>query len=118
MQHFSPHVWDYSVQNVLLMRSRNVSAHHVPIGFSAALHSHRSSLQEAHPQTAIDVLFYGRLNAYRESALGRLREAGIRVMHANAFGPVFGSQLHDLIHRAKIVLNLRYFAGLWVCACC
>ena len=58
----------------------------------------------------IDVLFFGKLNAYRRERLHHLRAAGIRVFHANAPGrPIFGRDLHVLIQSTKVVLSLRYF---------
>ena len=121
------------------LRARNVSAQHVPLGWhdslawgsSASSGSSASTSRGARaadgsdgartsPAAAsadggdeegdIDVLFYGKLNAYRAARLAELRAAGVRTLHANAMGrPVFGRELDALLARARIVLSLRYF---------
>ncbi len=109
LRHYSPQVWDYSWANVEALRARNVTASHVSLGWHESL-VWNTDVPAQLTATDIDVLFFGKLNSYREGRLASLRAAGVRVLHANALGrPIFGKELEMLVRRAKIVLSLRYF---------
>ena len=120
------HVWDYSRDNVEILRSLGVpDVHHVPLGYVDAL-THPWSLhapfrvrngmgaegEDEDEDADIDVLFYGSCNGYRARLLARLRSAGLHVMLANPDGDVVaGTALEALVRRAKVVLNLRYYGS-------
>lgn len=96
--------WDYSYYNLLRLKQRypQTRAVHVPVGYEpqlARLHKRDED---------IDVLFYGSLNDRRKHVIDSLHNAGIRVVAA--YG-VFNEELDRLIERAKIVLNLHYYAN-------
>lgn len=104
-------LWDYSRANVAQFAKLGVPAELVPLGFHPSLRFPFSQGGSSGGGKDIDVLFYGRLNDYRRQRLHMLREGGVRVVHANAFAPVFEEELFELIQRSRIVLNLRYFEG-------
>jgi glycosyltransferase involved in cell wall biosynthesis len=103
IDHLRSHeVWDYSqdnAQRLAMTLGREVK--YVPIGFvDELLRIPKRAVED------IDVLFYGSLNARRETILAGLRSAGINVHHA--FG-VYGTKRDELISRAKVVLNMHYY---------
>ena len=109
-------LWDYSEGNVLELARRGIHATHVPLGYAPFLHEglrkENKNNDVNQDDSFIDVLFYGMLNKYRRRKLQALREQyGIKILHANANGPAFGTSLLALLRRTKIVLNLRYFDG-------
>ena len=58
----------------------------------------------------VDVLFVGKLNGRRRNILRALRyDHGLRVLHGNADGPLFGEPLRAALESAKVVLSLRFF---------
>ncbi|KAK7231576.1 hypothetical protein SO694_0025606 [Aureococcus anophagefferens] len=58
----------------------------------------------------VDVLFVGKLNGRRRNILRALRyDHGLRVLHGNADGPLFGEPLKAALQGAKVVLSLRFF---------
>lgn len=99
-------LWDYSAANVLQMRAQGVDAWHVPLGYTRTLEpTANSAIRD------VDVLFVGRLEGARVDKLRRLRESGLRVLHGNADGPLFGERLRRLLERTKIVLSLRFWTN-------
>ena len=93
-------IWDYSEGNVHEFGRRFVLAKHVPLGFAPFL---EQPAQDASRTKDIDVLFYGKMNAYRWNLITELRERhGLRVIHANANIPAFGDRLNAAISRAKV----------------
>lgn len=109
--HYAPHVWDYSLANVAALRRRGVAARHVPLGWAESLAWDDEGAGVPEPE--IDVLFYGKLNAYRAARLAALRDAGLAVVHANAGAPhgrpLVGRPLDALLRRSKMVLSLLYW---------
>lgn len=99
-------LWDYSAANVLRMKAHGVDAWHVPLGYTRALEPTGNAATRD-----VDVLFVGRLEGGRVDKLRRLRESGLRVLHGNADGPLFGKRLKRLLERTKIVLSLRYWTN-------
>lgn len=97
-------VWDYSRRNIHALQALGIRCQaHLPIGYAPCL-----TRIPAAPERDIDVLFYGSLNARRHAVLVALQQAGLRVH--SAFG-VYGAARDALIARARIVLNLHYFAA-------
>lgn len=56
----------------------------------------------------LDVVFVGSLNDRRQRVLGLLERTGLRV--AITTGPIFGADLAALEARARVVLNVHYYA--------
>jgi hypothetical protein len=109
LKYYSPNVWEYGVDNfsASVQRLGEGSVSYVPLGYT------RSLLYDANKRVrgggGSDVIFYGRLNSYRNTVIESLREAGINVRHVNAVEDKFGQELEDVIMDSKIVLNLGYF---------
>ncbi|WP_448192969.1 hypothetical protein [Azospirillum sp. sgz301742] len=97
-------VWDYSRRNIDWLRAHGAGAelHHVTPGYAPTL----SRVAPAAEQD-IDVLFYGAANDRRRQVLDALRRAGLAVVHLDG---VFGMERDSHIARAKIVLNLHFYA--------
>lgn len=97
-------VWDYSRRNIDALQAMGIRCGaHLPIGYSPCL-----TRIAAVKERDIDVLFYGSLNERRHAVLVALQRAGLRVH--SAFG-VYGAARDALIARARIVLNLHFFAA-------
>lgn len=97
-------VWDYSPANIARLRGLGVTRiRHLPIG-------HVRQLERIEPAADkdIDVLFYGSMNPRRAAALEQVRNRGLRV--ESAFG-VYGDQRDALIARARLVLNVHFYAA-------
>lgn len=95
-------VWDYSAANVARLAALGVAATHVPIGYHPVLARIERAAED------LDVLFYGSLNERREAVLDGLEARGLQV--ASVFG-VYGAERDALIARAKLVLNVHYYAA-------
>ena len=98
-------VWDYSQRNLdhIGRTTENRRLQHVPVGYAPSL----SRIPKA-PNQDIDVLFYGSLNERRNQIINRLKTAGLAV--TSVFG-VYGAQRDELIARAKLVLNVHFYAS-------
>jgi len=91
--------------NVERLEGFNITATHVPLGYSQTL----LLPHEASPPQ-IDVLFYGTTLPRRLAIVDELRSAGIRVFYANvANNGVYGHDLDAYIRDAKIILSLLAF---------
>ena len=92
---------------VALAEARGLRAAHVPLGAAPGLGDGAENLYGPRP---VDVLFVGKLNGRRRAALRALRsDHGLRVLHGNADGPLFGEPLRKALEGAKVVLSLRFF---------
>jgi hypothetical protein len=98
-------VWDYSRRNLERIRqlTGNDRLWHAPVGYVPQL----TRIVDDDRQD-IDVLFYGTLNERRRRVLAALEAAGLSV-HC-AFG-LYGAARDRLIARAKVVLNVHYYAA-------
>jgi hypothetical protein len=97
-------VWDYSARNAAgyAQLGRRVAAAVLPAGYVPEL----TRIPAAEKQD-IDVLFYGSLNDRRRRLIEEIRGAGLQVL--TVFG-VYGPARDALIGRAKLVLNLHFYA--------
>ena len=95
-------ILDYSALNLAALERRGLSATLCTIGYSRALER-----IEPVAERDIDVLFIGSGGDRRHAILDRLRERGANVVFA--FG-VYGQERDQLIARARIVLNIHYYA--------
>ncbi len=95
--------WDYSSQNIARLTSAGWGRQlvHVPIGYVPQMTRIVSA-----PVQDLDVLFYGSVNARRQTVLDELIAAGLRVV--TGFG-IYGRERDQLIARAKVVLNIHYY---------
>ena len=92
---------------VALAEARGLRAAHVPLGAAPGLGDGAGALYGPRP---VDVLFVGKLNGRRRNILRALRyDHGLRVLHGNADGPLFGEPLRAALRSAKVVLSLRFF---------
>ena len=95
-------VWDYSARNLQFLSGLGVTAKHLPVGYVPEL---TRIGRAATPD--IDVLFYGSVNERRRAVLQELSDAGLKV--TSVFGE-YGPGRDELIARAKIVLNVHFYA--------
>ena len=96
-------VWDYSLENIEFLASQGITAHHLPVGYHAAL----EQLPTA-PQKDVDVLFYGSIGGRRSPVLEALAARG-DLQIKTLFG-VYGRDRDSWISRSKMVLNVHYYA--------
>ena len=97
-------VWDYSARNAARLAALGLPAPVVvPIGWVPEL----TRIAPA-PAEDVDVLFYGSMNPRRSAIVRRLRAEGLRV--EAAFG-VYGAARDALVARAKVVLNVHFYAA-------
>jgi hypothetical protein len=95
-------VWDYSARNIRQWPIR-VRPIEVPLGYVSQLRRIVSA-----PEQDIDVLFYGSINRRRRSLLQWLHRSGLKVV--TLFG-TYGAERDRMIARAKVVLNLHFYAA-------
>lgn len=93
-------VWDYSTQNIELLRQKGVTAKFCPIGYEPCL------TRIAPREEDYDVLFYGSVFGRRTEILRRFQEAGVVV---NVLFGCYGSERDAWIARSKIILNLHAY---------
>ena len=100
-------VWDWSERNALEMEGRyGVISKVVPIGWHPLL-----ARVPIVAEKDIDVFFSGAMSPHRTKILNGLRARGLKVV---VVGTVFGAERDALIARAKVVLNVDYFADYHV----
>lgn len=110
-------IFDYSLANIAKLQNMGLYAqqmYHVPVGY---LDQYRSDSVAA--STDYDVIFYGDIqNARRREFIAELS----RVCKVKVINDLFGDALHDELARAKLVVNIHYYAGallettrLWEC---
>ena len=107
-------LWDYSEQNVKVLRDMGIHADLVPLGFSSKLESsgHAVGVNQVAQHEDVDVLFVGMGTPTRKATLRRLREAGLTVVHPNAEGiALYGAENDVMSAKSKIVLSLNAFRG-------
>lgn len=94
-------VWDYSRENIQFLKSLNIGARHLPIGYHRDL-----ELIKHADQKDVDILFYGSVGERRKAVLDRLNAfANVKVL----FG-VYEKQRDDCIARSKIILNIHHYS--------
>ncbi len=94
--------WEYSQRNLDEWTRCGVSQGvYVPIGYAPIL----SQIERTTP--CCDVVFYGSINPRRQAILDALRHEGLEV--EAVFG-VYGRARDQAIARAKIALNIHYYA--------
>ncbi|KAH8088673.1 hypothetical protein JL720_6624 [Aureococcus anophagefferens] len=99
-------LYNFEQANAVAAR-RGLRAAHVPLGAAPGLGDGAGALAGPRP---VDVLFVGKLNGRRRNILRALRyDHGLRVLHGNADGPLFGEPLKAALQGAKVVLSLRFF---------
>ena len=92
-------VWDWSADNVALLREQGIGADWLRLG-------HHPALEEIHHKREkdIDFLFYGSVTPHRAAILTALAESGRRVRAEFDVMPLYRN---DLIARSRVVLTLR-----------
>ena len=95
-------VWDYSLENAKrLSASLGKVVEYVPLGYVPEL-----TRIEKMDHEDIDVLFYGTVNARRETVLRRLEAAGLETKR---LWGVYGVERDAWIARSKVVLNMHSY---------
>lgn len=97
-------VWDYAPDNIAFLRSKNIRAKHLPIGYHSALENCPPPQQKD-----IDILFYGQLNERRIKILKTLIDRGLKIKILDYADFAFGKRRAEYIARAKIILNIHYY---------
>lgn len=95
--------WDYSRENLrVLAKENNLRGEHVPIGYVDGWRPPRGAADKD-----IDVVFFGSTHGRRERIFAELRARGFRVVVETQ---AFGKQRDALIRRAKLALNIHFYA--------
>lgn len=94
-------IWDYSAENIVLLREHGISARHLPVGY------HEKMEQIRHGERNIDVIFYGSVNPRRKRVLDELSAAGLSV---KALFGVYKQERDGFISRSRIVLNIHHYS--------
>ena len=100
--HAASEIWDYSEDNVALLRAKgftNVS--HLPLGYPAL----QRICHRPEEDKDVDVLFYGARNERRGAVLNQIRE---RFRLRTLFG-VYGEARDHWIARSRVVLNIHFY---------
>ncbi|MGF6987080.1 hypothetical protein QFZ99_006621 [Paraburkholderia atlantica] len=99
-------IFDYSIDNVAYLQENGLSRrqiYHLPIGY---IPNYRPELDDLEPD--YDVLFYGDVNNERRRHFIGEIEKHYRVKIIN---DLFGPELQEELARAKLVINVHYYAG-------
>ncbi len=93
-------VWDYSANNIALLREQGIDAKHCQIGYAACL------TRIAPAEEDIDVLFYGSMTPRREAIWKTITDTGLNCKH---LFDVYGDERDHWIGRSKIILNMHAY---------
>ena len=93
-------LWDYSAKNIEFLKTGNIHAKLLPLGYGKNLETIINSEKD------IDVLFYGGINERRQQILHELQARGLNV---KLLYDTYGRERDQYIARAKIVLNIHFF---------
>lgn len=100
-------VWDYSWNNVQLLKTKGISAIHVPLGYAKCMEFCRKDVPKD-----IDVVFLGSINEPRQQKLQYLlRSYRNRPEKLFISDSCWGNQMAQVYERTKIGLNLHYYGG-------
>ena len=95
-------VWDYSTDNIAALRAHGVANIHLcELGYADSLTRIKKTRED------IPILFYGSVNDRRQRIFDALKADGVEIVHA--FN-VYGAERDALIARAKIILNVHFYA--------
>ncbi|MBD3347177.1 MAG: hypothetical protein GF401_19150 [Chitinivibrionales bacterium] len=95
-------IWDYSMENIVFLKSQGMRAKHLPLGYHPALEQVPSCNTRD-----IDILFYGSVGERRKKILDSLT-AKDTVSVKTLFG-VYGKQRDEFVGRSKIILNVHHY---------
>ncbi len=95
-------VWDYSLQNIVFLKSHGIFAHYLPLGYHPALEQIKVQTDRD-----IDILFFGSRNGRREEILNTLHQQGLNV---KALFGLYGNDRDAYIARSKIILNIHFYS--------
>lgn len=93
-------VWDYTKENVELLRRHGILATYVPLGSSPTWRTFEDK------EESIDIVFAGALSPRRRSLLGTLRARGLSIL---TLENAWGKERDDIYQSAKIILNVGYW---------
>lgn len=96
-------VWDYSRVNIATLDRLGIEAKLLEVGYAKTL-----TRIENVTEPDIDVLFVGSMNDRRHKILTELSNYSVKVVHAY---DCYGVKRDMLVARAKIVLNVHFFAA-------
>jgi hypothetical protein len=97
-------VWDWSDDNVALLRAQGIRAEWLRLGYHPAMEEIRHKRDKD-----LDFLFYGSITPHRADVLNALAKRGFKV-HAEFDCPAV--YRNDLIARSRVVLTLRQSAEM------
>ncbi|MGF6876461.1 DUF4915 domain-containing protein [Paraburkholderia sp. MM5477-R1] len=99
-------IFDYSIDNVAYLQDKGLSRrqiYHLPIGY---IPNYCPGLDDVEPD--YDVLFYGDVNNdRRRHFIGEIEKH----YHVKVINNLFGRELQEEVARAKLVINVHYYAG-------
>lgn len=101
-------VFDYSLENVKLLKEKNINAHFLPFGYSKCMEYNNNNNEKRD----IDIVFFGGINDKRQSKLNKIIK-----LYNNNLNKIFisndcwGYNLMMVHTNSKICLNLHYYNG-------
>lgn len=103
-------VWDYSLLNIEVLKSYNISAIHLPLGYAKCMdHNHNHNNQKTH---IYDFMFIGCLNEKRLKMLNPLLELYYKKQEKLLINnSCWGSAMEDAFKKTKIGINMHYYGG-------
>lgn len=100
-------VWDYSWNNVELLKSRGIQAIHVPLGYAKCMEFCRTDVQKD-----IDMVFLGSINESRKQKLADLlRSYRNKMSRLFIHNSCWGESMTRVYERSILGLNLHYYGG-------
>jgi hypothetical protein len=97
-------VWDYSLENIKLLRLYKINALHLPIGYSKCM-----EIDKTDEEKSIDLLFIGCINELRLQKLNDLRL--IYYKNPEKFLITNDCWDYSIYNKTKIGLNLHFYNG-------
>ena len=103
--HRAAHVFDYSITNIAYLQEHRFpfkQLHYLPVGMLPSINQNQNQSQDFE----FDVAFYGDPSCERRQLFLQKLSEGFSV---KVISEVFGDELHDLLKKAKIVVNIHYY---------
>lgn len=93
-------ILDYSLENIKVFNSKNLSAYHVPFGWTPIL---ESNIFVDNNMKNIDLIFLGSINKRRKRILNKYN-----VYYRDK---IFNESYNELLRKSKFSLNIHYYEG-------
>lgn len=99
-------VWDYSLENMNVLKKYEIEALHLPIGYSKCMELNKLDIEKN-----IDVLFMGCINESRLLKMNNLRSIYYKTPEKFLITNDCWEDREEIYNRTKIALNLHFYGG-------